>query len=224
MELKAFIFDLDGLLIDSEPLWSQAEMELFHDLEIPPQDPIISQTKGLRTDEIVRHWYAHFPWKGWSQSEVADRLSRRVCELVATMGEPLPGAVEAVYLCQKMGIPLALATSSSMPLVHAALHRLDLQEVFSVMASAETESFGKPHPAVYLSAASRLGMPPWQCIAFEDSVRGIISAKSAGMQCIAVPAAEERDDPEFAAADTILDSLEQVRPEWVEALMQQSSA
>jgi mannitol-1-/sugar-/sorbitol-6-/2-deoxyglucose-6-phosphatase len=78
------------------------------------------------------------------------------------------------------------------------LKKLDLQNTFDVVSSAQTEEFGKPHPAVYLTTAHRLGVHPQKCVAFEDSIRGIISAKAASMQCIAVPALEEREDPRFA--------------------------
>jgi mannitol-1-/sugar-/sorbitol-6-/2-deoxyglucose-6-phosphatase len=81
--------------------------------------------------------------------------------------------------------------------------------------NAQTEEFGKPHPAVYLTTAHRLGVHPQKCVAFEDSIRGLISAKAASMQCIAVPALEEREDPRFALADVKLDSLEQINESWL---------
>ncbi|WP_017720123.1 hexitol phosphatase HxpB [Kamptonema formosum] len=220
---RAAIFDMDGLLIDSEPLWCTAEVEIFNDLGVPLQESMCSQTMGLRTDAVVSYWYAQFPWTGCSQSAAAERIVSRVSELVATVGQPMPGAVEVVQLCRRMGLPLALATSSSMRLVHSALNRLGLQDAFDVLNSAETEEFGKPHPAVYLTTARRLGVLPVQCVAFEDSVRGMMSAKAAGMRCIAVPAAEERDNPKFAAADAILDSLERIDRAWFEKFLTESS-
>ena len=107
----AIIFDMDGLLIDSEPLWCKAEVEVFNDLGVPLQERMCNQTMGLRTDEVVSYWYAQFPWVGTSQETVAERIISRVSELVATFGKPLPGAVEVVKLCRQMGLP-KVATSS----------------------------------------------------------------------------------------------------------------
>ncbi|MFB2983954.1 hexitol phosphatase HxpB [Microseira sp. BLCC-F43] len=215
----AAIFDMDGVLIDSEPLWCRAEVEVFNNLGVPLTPSMCSQTMGLRTDEVVSYWYAQFPWTGASQSAVAERILSRVGFLVETEGKPMPGAVEAVQLCRSMDLPLALATSSPMSLVSLVLKRLGLQDAFDVLNSAETEEFGKPHPAVYLTTARRLGVHPSKCVAVEDSIRGMMSAKNAGMRCIVIPAAEERENPEFAAADIVLDSLEAIDRAWLERVM-----
>jgi HAD superfamily hydrolase (TIGR01509 family) len=215
----AAIFDMDGVLIDSEPLWCRAEVEVFNNLGVPLKESMCSQTMGLRTSEVVSYWYAHFPWTGANQSAVAERILSRVGELVATEGKPMPGAVEAVQLCRRMHLPLALATSSPIHLVYLVLKRLRLQDAFDVLSSASTEEFGKPHPAVYLTTARRLGVHPSKCVAVEDSIRGMMSAKSAGMRCIVVPAAEERENPQFAAADIVLDSLEAIDRAWLERVI-----
>lgn len=215
----AVIFDMDGLLIDSEPLWCIAELEIFNDLGVPLQESMCNQTMGLRTSEVVSYWYAQFPWIGPSQSTVAERIISRVSELLVTVGQPMPGAVEVVQLCQQMQLPLALATSSPMSLIETVLNKLGLQDAFDVVNSAQTEEYGKPHPAVYLTSAHRLGVHPNKCVAFEDSVRGTISAKAASMRCIAVPAAQDRKDPRFAIADVKLDSLEQISESWLKEFL-----
>jgi HAD superfamily hydrolase (TIGR01509 family) len=211
----AVIFDMDGLLINSEPFWCRAEVKVLNELGVPLQLSMCNQTMGLRVDEVVSYWYAKFPWTEPSQSEVAERIIHRVSELVATTGQPMPGAIEIIQLCQQMHLPLALATSSPIRLIEAVVSRLGLQDTFDVVSSAQTEEFGKPHPAVYLTTAHRLGIKPQQCVAFEDSIRGIISAKAASMRCIAVPAAEDRKDPRFAIADVTLDSLAQINESWL---------
>lgn len=215
----AVIFDMDGLLIDSEPLWWRAELEVFNDLGVPLQESMCNQTMGLRTSEVVSYWYAQFPWTGVSQSTVAERLVSRVSELVVTVGQPMPGAIEVVQLCRQMHLPLGLATSSSMSLIESVLNKLGLQNAFDAINSAQIEEYGKPHPAVYLTSAHRLGVHPTKCVAFEDSIRGLISAKAASMRCIAVPAAEEREDPRFAIADVKLDSLEQIDESWLKQFL-----
>ena len=216
------IFDMDGLLIDSEPLWRKAEVEIFNTIGVPLEESMCSQTMGLRIDEVVAYWYTQFPWTGISHDAVAERLIQRVGELIAEEGKPMAGAIETVQLCQSLNFPLALATSSSMFLVGIALQRLNLQDAFRVVSSAENEEFGKPHPAVYLTAARDLGIPPNQCIAFEDSIAGMTSAKAAGMRCIVVPAVEERHKSEFSLADVKLDSLETIDKVWLEEFLAKS--
>jgi sugar-phosphatase len=95
------------------------------------------------------------------------------------------------------------------------LDRIGVAEFFHSIVSAENEPQGKPHPAVYLTAAGKLGVPSAECIAFEDSLPGLQSAKAAGMYCIAVPETHNHGDPRFAAADKILASLEDFQPRWL---------
>lgn len=223
MQDVAVIFDMDGLLIDSEPFWSQVEIEIFNDLGIPMNESMTSQTTGLRNDEVVKYWYARFPWTGMSQAEVCRTMIARMSDLLMTMGQPMPGAIEAVNLCRELNLPLALATSSPMGLIDTVLKRLDLKDAFDVITSAEAEEFGKPHPAVYLTASRRLGIEPTKCVALEDSVRGVISAKAASMGCIAVPAPENLEDERFAIADVTLNSLEQITEPWLKTFLAEYS-
>ncbi|NEO16443.1 MULTISPECIES: hexitol phosphatase HxpB [unclassified Moorena] len=223
MQDVAVIFDMDGLLIDSEPFWSQVEIEIFNDLGIPMNESMTSQTTGLRNDEVVKYWYARFPWTGMSQAEVCRTMIARMSDLLMTMGQPMPGAIEAVNLCRELNLPLALATSSPMGLIDTVLKRLDLKDAFDVITSAEAEEFGKPHPAVYLTASRRLGIEPTKCVALEDSVRGVISAKAASMACIAVPAPENLEDERFAIADVTVNSLEQITEPWLKKFLAEYS-
>lgn len=221
MQQRAIIFDMDGVLIQSESLWSRAEVEIFGALGVPLKEEMCSQTQGMRIDDLVNHWYVQFPWARVSLLSVTEQLICRVIHLVETEGQPMPGAIESIKLIQEMGLPLGLATSSSMRLVQAVLKRLKLKGAFDVLKSAEAEVSGKPHPAVYLSVAQALGIRPQYCIAFEDSIRGVISAKAAGMQCIAVPEPEQQNNPQFEIANLILPSLQSVNQPWLEALLAQ---
>jgi len=215
----AIIFDMDGLLIDSEPLWQQAEIEIFNDVGIALNETMSAETMGLRIDEVVKYWAVKFPEITMNNAQVAERIIDRMKELIMNTGQPLPGVKEAIQLCQKMNLPLAMATSSSLALVEVVLQRLELTDIFEVIASAEKEKFGKPHPAVYLTTSDRLGIEPTKCIAFEDSINGVISAKAAKMKCIAIPAPENKEDPRFALADITLNSLLEVNQEWLEKLL-----
>ncbi len=216
----ALIFDMDGLLIDSEPLWQQAETEVFKTIGIALTPAMTAETMGLRTDEVIQYWAAKFPEISLNQEEIAEQIICRMQELIITCGQAMPGVKEAVKLCQAMELPLALATSSAMTLVTSVLQTLDLKDVFEVIASAEEEAYGKPHPAVYLTASDRLGIAAMNCIAVEDSLNGVISAKAAKMKCIAIPSLENREEQRFALADVTLNSLEELTQPKLEALLQ----
>lgn len=202
--LEAAVFDLDGLLIDSEPHWRSAEIEVFGGVGVALSEGDCGQTTGLRLDEVVRHWAARRPWTSVDHHTVHDRIVEAVARRIRAHGVPLPGAIEAVRACAARGLRLGLATSSPTALIGPALERLGLADAFAAVCSAEDETHGKPHPAVYLRAAERLGAPPTACVAFEDSLNGVIAAKAARMICVAVP---DRDHPGFAIADVRLRSL-----------------
>ncbi len=206
----ALIFDMDGLLVDSEPFWQEAEMDIFGRLGVPLDLERCRETQGLRAGEVVAHWHRLYPWPDEPLGEVTDRLVHRVAALIEARGEPMPGALAAVRLAQSQGVRTALASSSPYPNIHAVLRRLHLVDEFEVVRSAEDEPYGKPHPAVYLRTAELLGVPPHRCAAVEDSVNGVISAKAARMRCLAVPHPSARLDPRFGIADIVIDSLEEM--------------
>lgn len=205
--IAGVLFDMDGILIDSEPFWRQAEMELFATVGLQLSEEDCRQTTGLRIEEVVAHWYALQPWNGVSQADLSLQILQRVVGLVREQGRPLAGVCEALQACRQAGLPLGLASSSNYCLIEATLERLGLRDWFSVIHSAEEEHWGKPHPAVYLRAAEKLGVSPLRCLAVEDSLNGVISAKAARMQVVAVPSPEQSDDPRFCLADARLPTL-----------------
>lgn len=205
--MKAAIFDMDGLLIDSEPLWQEAEISVFRSVGVPLTRELCRETVGVRLDEVVRHWYDRYPWQGESLEAVETQVLEQVSRLIVDRGEPMPGVRETIQILIAANYTLAVASSSSMQLIRVALETIGLIKDFSVLHSAEVEAEGKPHPAVYLSAMSRLGVDPNNCIAFEDSAPGVRAAKSAGAWVIAVPDPADISNPAFACADVVLSSL-----------------
>jgi beta-phosphoglucomutase-like phosphatase (HAD superfamily) len=203
----ASIFDMDGLLIDSEVLWHETEIEILGGLGVPLDPAGCRTTKGMFVGEVTRHWYGLYPWSGPTPEEVAVSVVDRVIELVSTKGELKPGAEHAIALCQQRGWPLAVASSSEYRLIDAALDHFDLRGGFTLVHSAEDEAYGKPHPAVFVSAALKLGVVPKQCLVWEDAPAGVLAAKAASMACIAVPEAGEGHWPAFGLADLVVDSL-----------------
>lgn len=214
--VKAVIFDMDGLLIDSEPLWQEAEVDVFNSVGVPLTREMTKQTTGLRTDEVVEYWHKRYPWHHQSLQDVAKLIDTKVIDLIIEKGEPKEGAAQTVAACEKLGLPLAIASSSPMPLIEAVLRKLELAERINVVHSAHDEEYGKPHPAVYISTAKELQVHPESCVAFEDSANGVIAAKAAKMRCIAVPERVLRNDKRFGIADIIIPSLRDFTPQMLQ--------
>lgn len=207
--LTAALFDMDGLLLDSEPLWQQAEIAIFGRLGLRLTPADCAATTGLRIDAVVRYWFARQPWVGPSPDAVASEIVDALVALIRAHAKPLPGVLDTIDWLRDRRIALALASSSPQRLIDATLDALDLHDVFAVRQSAEQLARGKPHPEVFLVAAERLGHPAEQCVVLEDSLPGVVAAKAARMRCVAVPA---HDTPQpvlarFAIADAVLPSL-----------------
>jgi mannitol-1-/sugar-/sorbitol-6-/2-deoxyglucose-6-phosphatase len=221
--LEAALFDLDGLLVDSEPLWHEAEVLVLNQYGVPLTPEMCRQTKGRYVTEAVLHWHARYPWDSPVIEEVVTEILDKLAFLVDTRLQLKAGALKAVEACAGRGLKLAVASSSPLRIIAAALARFDLQGQFEVVCSAENEKSGKPDPAVFFTAARLLGhVDPARCVVFEDSPAGIRAAKTAGMLCVAVP--EERAGLPAAAmapvttavvraatvADVVLSSLEEL--------------
>lgn len=213
--IEAVIFDLDGLLIDSEPLWQEAEILIFKQVNLVLTSELCRQTQGLRIDEVVDYWYRQYPWTNLSKLEVEELIVNKVIELIHLKGQPLPGVAQAIAFVKNQNVKIALASSSTSQIIQAALQKLNLTEVFVEIYSAESEMLGKPHPGVYSTTAQKLNVPPQSCLALEDSLNGVLAAKAAHMKCVAIPEAIQQKNPQFAIADLILKSLEEFnQPVW----------
>jgi len=208
-DFAASIFDMDGLLVDSEPLWHQAEVEILGGLGVPLRRDDTRHTKGMFVGEVTRYWWARYPWSGPSTDAVAAMIVDRVGQLVVGQGTLQPGVDRALALCRDHGLPLAVASSTEYRLIEIVLGHFDLRRHFALVHSAEDEPFGKPHPGVFLSAAAKLGVAPDQCVVWEDAPAGVLAAKAARMACVAVPEPGERTDRVVAIADAVLGSLEE---------------
>lgn len=217
-KIKAVIFDMDGLLIDSEPFWQEAEVETFKEVGVPLTYEWTGETMGMRVDEVVEHWYVRYPWNKPPKKEIEARIVERVIALVKEKGEPRRGVAKIVQLFWKAGIPMAIASSSQTEIINAVLEKIHIRDQIRMVHSAEHEPYGKPHPGVYITTTEKLGVRPMDCLAFEDSPNGVLAAKAAKMKCIAVPDQIPREDKRFVIADLIIDSLEDFRLEYLESL------
>lgn len=206
--LKAVIFDMDGTLCDSEPLWQIAEYEVFSTVGIELSREMMHSTIGLRIDEVIDSWHRQFPWSGKSQQQVHDEIVDRVIELIIERGELLPGVIEAVAQVKEAGLHIALASASPMRMIEAVLENFGIREDFELLRSGVDDSHGKPHPGVYIRTAADLGVQPIECLAIEDSFNGLLAAKSARMRCLLVPSVGGLHDKRWGIADQVLGSLE----------------
>ncbi len=205
--INGVIMDMDGLLIDSEPFWRKAEIAAFQKLDCTLTDQMLGETMGMRNDEVVKYWINHFDVvdPNFGQLEIDILIS--VQEQVERNGQLLPGVIDTLDFFKSQQIPIALASSSPRQIIQSVVNTLDIKKYFKVMCSAEFEEFGKPHPAVFLSASNYLRIAPEECLVFEDSVNGVIAAKAAKMKCIAIPAPNDFTDQRFAIADNRFKSL-----------------
>ena len=211
--MKAVIFDMDGVLVDSEPLWRLAEREVFAGVGLELDDADCERTMGMRTDEVIEHWYRRKPWNGLSPTDVEARLVARMQTLIAERATAMAGVEQAMTIARDAGLKLALASSSPPELIDAVLRALGYESEFAVVRSAVDEEQGKPHPGVFLTTARLLGVEPAECVVIEDSLAGVRSARAAGMRVIAVPPAHLFDDPGYDDADVKLRTLEELTRE-----------
>lgn len=204
---KAAIFDMDGLLIDSEPYWKIAEKKVFGELGIQLNDELLRQVMGFRLSEVVKHWYAYQPWESPDFTRTEEDVLFTVQQLVLEHAEAMPGVHELLEKCKRSGLKIALASSSAMALIEAVVDKLSIRSYFEVLWSAEYEPYGKPHPGIFLTTAEKLGVAPTDCVVFEDSINGVIATKAAKMYSVAVPEEATFNDPRFAIADVKVRSL-----------------
>ena len=212
----AVIFDMDGVLIDSEPLWKIAMEEVFsnHGSKLTKQD--FQRTVGLRIDEVIAYWHKHEGWRNVSPEAVEREIVMKMVELIRENAQPLQGVVETLEYLKKSNKKIGLATSSYEILIQTVLRELNITSYFDFTHSAEHEAYGKPHPAVYLSVANSLGIHPVRCLVIEDSLNGIISAKAARMKVVCIPEKTHFPEPKLSLADYMYDSMSELLMDWQE--------
>lgn len=207
-QILAAIFDMDGLLIDSEPLWDRAELDVMASLGVDiTRRHELPDTLGLRIDMVVDPGLRSNRGAALIAVEVTNRVIARAITLIEETRPLLPGVREAVALCKAQGLLVGLASASPLHMLEKVLTMFELRDSFDALASAEKLPYSKPHPQVYLDCAAKLGVDPLTCVALEDSVNGLIAAKAARMRAIVVPAEENQHDPRFALANVKLNSL-----------------
>ena len=208
--VEAVVLDMDGLLIDTEPVWRAAQSAVFAGFGVTLSASDLLDSTGQPVEELIPIWRRRSPdgdgTSPLTDTEIAGLITDRVITHVTAEGQPMPGVTAAIARFERCGLRLAIASSSPLRLIDAVCDRLGLARI-EVRCSAMDEARGKPAPDVYLTAARRIGVPAACCLALEDSPHGVASAKSAGMRCVAVPDPLLADDPRYREADLVLTSL-----------------
>jgi HAD superfamily hydrolase (TIGR01509 family) len=211
--VQAVVFDLDGVLLDSEQVWDEIREQL------------VRERGGIWTDTAQRDMMGMSSpeWSGYmhdtlglaeSPEEINAEVVRRMQDRYARELPLLPGAVDAVRRLAERW-PLGLATSSNRPVIETVLDAAKLRPFFAATVSSEEVARGKPAPDVYLEAARRLAVDPARCVAIEDSHNGIRSARAAGMRVIAIPNPHFPPGDALREADVVANSPDELTPELV---------
>jgi HAD superfamily hydrolase (TIGR01509 family) len=185
--INTVLFDMDGLLLDTEPLWGKSMLQVAEKHKIPITKERFKDTTGLRIYEVTDHWFVHYPWKGKSSKEVAEEILDEIIAASKEHASVLTGVEDALKLLKE--------------------NNFNLTHYFDKISSADAVEYGKPHPGVFLHCAAALGAKHNECLVLEDSVNGMIAAKAARMKVIVVPDELHFDDPRFELADRKLKSL-----------------
>jgi HAD superfamily hydrolase (TIGR01509 family) len=215
--IETVVFDLDGLLIDSEQVWDGVRETLARDRGGRYDETSQRAMMGMSSPEWSRYMHEVVGLPE-SPEEINREVVARMLDLYEAGPPWVPGALDAVRRLAA-AYPLALASSSNRELIDAVLEAGGIAQLFRVTVSSEEVARGKPAPDVYLEAARRLGADPQVCAALEDSHSGIRAAKAAGMACVAVPNAHfPPGDDALAEADVVVSSVDELTPELVGSL------
>ena len=209
--IRAVVFDLDGVLIDSEQVWDDVREALAHERRGRWHEGAQRDMMGMSSPGWSRYMHDRI-----GLAEPPEEINRIVVERMLERyaeGPPwLPGAIHTVRFLAADFV-LGLASSSNRELIDRVLEAGGIAGCFRATASSEEVAAGKPAPDVYLEVACRLGVDPHECTAIEDSHNGIRSAKAAGMRCVAIPNAHFPPGEATAEADAVVASLAELRPD-----------
>jgi HAD superfamily hydrolase (TIGR01509 family) len=205
--LKAVIYDMDGLLIDSMLHWMDLDREHFgrYGVELTPE--IIRQLTGHSGKENAK-WIKENILPETNEEEYFSIRQGSFREIYASKTVPLPGADELIIKLKNKGLKQAIASGAPLEVVEIVASRFDWKQHLDDLISADhVGDVGKPDPAIFLHAAKKLGVDPKECLVFEDAENGVVAAKRAGMKCIAVPDSRWSFG-DFSQADLVVNSLE----------------
>lgn len=215
MSLRAVIFDMDGVLLDSEPIHFEATRALLAEYGIEYSAASGDNFFGCTDREVFRVLKARYGLE-MSEEELTEAWLSRVIPALPSRALPLAGVPEVLHELRRRGLRLALASASVPAVIAASLDALGVAALFEARVSGHDVENGKPSPDIFLEAARRLRLHPAECVVVEDSNNGLQAARSAGMRCVVVPCASTARQ-EFPGASAMLTSLRGL-PSWLDAL------
>jgi len=214
--IEAVVFDLDGVIVDSEQVWDDVRERYTRESGGTYTDSAARDMMGMSSVEWSRYMAERLGVPG-TPAEINAAIVERMLERYGEAPPLIPGASEAVRRCAERW-PLAVASSSNPELIEVVLRAARLRDLFRVVVSSQEVARGKPAPDVFFEAARRLGVGPPSCAAVEDSENGILAAKAAGMRTIAIPNPQyPPHDDALATADAVLATIEDLTPAVVES-------
>jgi sugar-phosphatase len=209
-KIEGVIFDMDGLLVNSEPIWQEAEKEVFKTVGISLSTEDCLKTTGLPTAAVFDYWYGISPWTGKTKKELENMLFEKVFVLIKERATAMPGVLETLSLFRNKGLKIGLASASPLELIEIVLDKLEIKEYFDFFHSATLEKNNKPHPDVYLAVAKKLNCHIEKCVILEDSINGVKGAKASGAIVVAVPEEHFYDFEDYKIADYKIKSLTEI--------------
>jgi beta-phosphoglucomutase family hydrolase len=211
--VKAVIFDMDGVIVDSEPLHKEVEREMFTEFGMTISPEQQHRFTGTSNAGMWAQLKAEFKLPKELGYYVAIKEERYLKALAANGSVSLiPGAEELLKSLFNHGVPIALASSSSLTNIHLVLRKFSIGKYFKALASGEEVALAKPNPAVFLLAAQRLGVNPSNCVVIEDSTNGVLAAKAAGMACVGLQS-DVSLGQNLTTAELVVSSLTNLSPD-----------
>ncbi|MDA3615923.1 hexitol phosphatase HxpB [Polluticaenibacter yanchengensis] len=207
--VEAVIFDMDGVIVDSEAFWKQAELEIFSALGVTVTAENALLTSAMTTTEVAAFWHKINPWDDISNIEVCNKVIERVKSLVEENNCDIPNVDKFLHYLKSEHLLLGLATNSPHSIVRVVLRKMGIDKYFDVVTSVDFVKQGKPHPEIYLHTAKQLNLSPHKCIAIEDSYSGMTAARDAGMKVAAFTNKGRNEAANFA--DLIIEDFSNVQ-------------
>ncbi len=206
-KLEAVLFDMDGVIIDSEPLWSEAEKQLLARRKLSYSAELKEVLMGRGSREAAGIFIEYYNLTE-SVDDILTERNQLIAELFRDCLQPIPQALDLIGSLRKSGIKTALASSSPKYLIDLAMDKFGIAGLFDLILSGDEVGRGKPAPDIYLRAAKELGVTPENCVVVEDAPSGVAAARAAGMRCLAVGTSASQSG--LVAADRVVGGLEEV--------------
>lgn len=212
MKIQGVIFDFDGTLVDSEPLWKKAEIEVFKQLGLNLSEKDCKKTEGLASFEAVEFWFKQLENPLKEQALITQELNQYALQLLKEEGSLKSGVIEALKFWKQKKVPIGIASGSSMAHIKTLLDRFEINNYFNLIYSIDFERYGKPHPGIYISACEKLKIDPHFSVSFEDSFNGMLAGKAAKMKVVAVLDKKQQKDTRFNFTDLKIETLSDFGP------------